>query len=395
MAPDLLPSIDVDAAASAPADTVLLDVREYEEWMSGHAPNAVHIAMSELADRIGELDRTRRTICICRSGNRSACHCLAARARLRRAQHDRRHVRMVQLRAPDGQSRRQPRRGDLSVSCALLASPLGLLIGISLGALGGGGSILAVPALVYAAGQSPKQATTTSLVLVALTALIGIALTGAGRVRFVAGTIFGLAGIGGSLLGSHWNKAADPDVLLLALSGLMLVAAYAMWRRASKATTPSPSAGNPSDDTHHDTPGTEPGAGDAAVTARHIDPGTIVKVVVAGTVVGLLTGFFGVGGGFVIVPALVLALGFTMAEAVGTSLLVITINSVVALSTRLQAGSIEWGTVIPFTIASMIGVVIGSRLASTRDSSSLQRWFVGLLVVVAVYTAVRSALALS
>ena len=72
MAPDLLPSIDVDAAASAPADTVLLDVREYEEWMSGHAPNAVHIAMSELADRIGELDRTRRTICICRSGNRSA-----------------------------------------------------------------------------------------------------------------------------------------------------------------------------------------------------------------------------------------------------------------------------------------------------------------------------------
>ena len=128
---------------------------------------------------------------------------------------------------------------------------------------------------------------------------------------------------------------------------------------------------------------------------RHIDPGTIVKVVVAGTVVGLLTGFFGVGGGFVIVPALVLALGFTMAEAVGTSLLVITINSVVALSTRLQAGSIEWGTVIPFTIASMIGVVIGSRLASTRDSSSLQRWFVGLLVVVAVYTAVRSALALS
>ena len=109
---------------------------------------------------------------------------------------------------------------------ALLASPLGLLIGISLGALGGGGSILAVPALVYAAGQSPKQATTTSLVLVALTALIGIAPHWrAGRVRFVAGTIFGLAGIGGSLLGSHWNKAADPDVLLLAFSGLMLVAA--------------------------------------------------------------------------------------------------------------------------------------------------------------------------
>ena len=121
---------------------------------------------------------------------------------------------------------------------------------------------------------------------------------------------------------------------------------------------------------------------------------TVLKVIVAGTIVGLLTGFFGVGGGFVIVPALVLALGFTMPEAIGTSLLVITINSAVALTTRLQAGSIEWATVIPFTIASLLGVIVGSRLASTRDSSSLQRWFVGLLVVVAVYTAVRSGLAL-
>jgi uncharacterized membrane protein YfcA len=76
-----------------------------------------------------------------------------------------------------------------------------------------------------------------------------------------------------------------------------------------------------------------------------VDAVTVVKVIVAGTVVGLLTGFFGVGGGFVIVPALVLALGFTMSEAVGTSLLVITINSVVALTTRLQSGSIEWATV--------------------------------------------------
>lgn len=266
----------------------------------------------------------------------------------------------------------------------LLASPLGLLIGVSLGALGGGGSILAVPALVYAAGQSPKHATTTSLVLVAVTALIGIVPHWrAGRVRLVAGTIFGLAGIGGSLLGSHWNKAADPDVLLLAFSGLMLVAAYAMWRRVSSTkAAPMPRS---------------VGAAVAtpAAATPHVDPMTILKVVVAGTAVGLLTGFFGVGGGFVIVPALVLALGFTMPEAVGTSLLVITINSVVALTTRLQPGSIEWATVIPFTIASLIGVVIGSRLASTHDSSSLQRWFVGLLVVVAVYTAVRSGIALS
>ena len=266
---------------------------------------------------------------------------------------------------------------------ALLASPLGFLIGISLGALGGGGSILAVPALVYAAGQTPKHATTTSLVLVAFTAMIGIIPHWrAGRVRLAPGVIFGLAGVGGSLLGSHWNKAADPNVLLILFSGLMLVAAYGMWRRVSttkKASVPK-----------------SVGATAAPVPPApvRVDPMTILKVVVAGTVVGLLTGFFGVGGGFVIVPALVLALGFSMPEAIGTSLLVITINSMVALTTRLHAGSVEWGTVIPFTIASLIGVVVGSRLASTRDSSSLQRWFVGLLVVVAVYTAVRSGLAL-
>ncbi len=267
---------------------------------------------------------------------------------------------------------------------ALLASPLGFLIGLSLGALGGGGSILAVPALVYAAGQTPKHATTTSLVLVAVTAVIGmVPHWRAGRVRFAAGAIFGLAGIGGSLLGSHWNKAANPDVLLLAFSGLMLVAAYGMWRRVTGApkTEMLQSVGAAAAPT-------------ASPTSVRIDPMTTLKVIVAGTIVGFLTGFFGVGGGFVIVPALVLALGFSMPEAIGTSLLVITINSAVALTTRLQAGAIEWGTVIPFTIASLLGVIVGSRLASTRDSSSLQRWFVGLLVIVAAYTAVRSGLAL-
>lgn len=271
---------------------------------------------------------------------------------------------------------------------ALLSSPLGFLIGVSLGALGGGGSILAVPALVYAAGQSPKHATTTSLLLVAITALIGIVPhLRAKRVRVVAGTVFGLAGVGGSLLGSHWNKAADPDVLLLAFSGLMLAAAFAMWRR-SRQPAPAPRIARSVGAAALPVP-----AG-LAPTHVHVDPVTALKVIVAGTLVGLLTGFFGVGGGFVIVPALVLALGFTMPEAVGTSLLVITINSVVAMATRLHGGAIEWGTVIPFTVASLVGVVVGSRLASTRDSSSLQRWFVGLLVLVALYTAGRSGLAL-
>lgn len=266
---------------------------------------------------------------------------------------------------------------------ALLASPLGLLIGVSLGALGGGGSILAVPALVYAAGQTPKHATTTSLVLVAVTALIGIIPQWrAHRVRFGAGAVFGLVGIAGSLIGSRWNQTANPDLLLLAFAGLMFVAATAMWRRSRRPA--SPTLGR----------SLSAAAAPAAALARPFDLASLLRVAAAGTVVGLLTGFFGVGGGFVIVPVLVLALGFTMPEAVGTSLLVITINSVVALSTRFQSGAIEWGTVIPFTIASIIGVVIGTRLASTKDSTALQRWFVVLLVAVAAYTAVQSALAL-
>lgn len=257
---------------------------------------------------------------------------------------------------------------------ALLASPLGFLIGLSLGALGGGGSILAVPALVYAAGQDPKSATTTSLVLVTITALIGIIPHWrAGRVRFAAGTVFGLAGVGGSLLGSAGNEAVDADVLLLAFSALMLVAAHAMWRRLATQT--------PTEVATH------------AVVVR-LDLATAVKVITAGSFIGLLTGFFGVGGGFVIVPALVLALGFTMPEAVGTSLLVIAVNSTVALATRLPGGSVEWGTVVPFTVASLIGVFVGSRLASTRDPSFLQKWFIGFLVVVAAYTATNSIIAL-
>jgi uncharacterized membrane protein YfcA len=271
---------------------------------------------------------------------------------------------------------------------AVLTSPLGFLIGLSLGALGGGGSILAVPALVYGAGQSARQATTTSLVLVGTVSLIGIIPHWrAGRVRFLPGLIFGLAGVGGSLLGSKWNKAVDPDVLLLAFSGLMLVAAAAMWRRASRTADaeaggpPLPAGPGPAPDT-------------LVLTKVAVEPMVVLKVAVAGTVVGLLTGFFGVGGGFVIVPALVLALGFTMPEAVGTSLLVIAINSAVALSTRLSGGSLDWSVIIPFMVTSLLGMRTGARLAGTRDPAELQRWFVFLLVAVALYTAGRSLVAI-
>lgn len=282
----------------------------------------------------------------------------------------------------------------------LFASPLGFLIGISLGALGGGGSILAVPALVYGAGQGAKAATTTSLLVVGLTALLGmVAHLRAGRVRVASGLVFGGVGIGGSLLGSYLNRSVDPNVLLLAFSGLMVLAAWRMWVQSRKAVpalaVAGAAVGGPAvGGAGMAAPGAPAMATEAVKPRPAIDAATVAKVIVAGSAVGFLTGFFGVGGGFVIVPALVLALRFPMPEAVGTSLLIIAVNSAFALSQRLQTTGIEWRVALPFLVAGMLGVSSGKRLADRLPAATLARWFVGLLVAVAAYTAIRSVLAL-
>ncbi len=297
---------------------------------------------------------------------------------------------------------------------ALLASPLGFLIGLSLGALGGGGSILAVPALVYVAGQSAKDATTTSLVVVGAISFGGMIVHWrAGRVKAGSGLLFGLAGVGGSLVGSELNRAINPQVLMLAFSGLMLVAA---WRMVASQRSKKVSSD------HEIAPGLEdsaPGAsglatGDSSGTGAVLAPArtqlsmaspevakarrgvgiTVLKVLVVGTVVGFMTGFFGVGGGFVVVPGLVLALGFDMPIAVGTSLLVIVVNSAEALATRLATTGIPWHVALPFTIAGLLGVQLGNRLAGKLSGPTLVRWFAGLLLALAAYTAIRSGLAL-
>lgn len=287
---------------------------------------------------------------------------------------------------------------------ALLASPLGFLIGVSLGALGGGGSILAVPALVYGAGQNPKEATTTSLLVVGTTAVGGmIAHLRAGHVRVVAGVLFGLVGIGGAMVGTRLNELVNEDVLLLAFAVLMVIAAWRMWvnqrspgagdedffpgdfEPEAGATTASPAA--PQSD-----------GGGVAVASRvrsAITPAVVVKVLVAGTVVGFITGFFGVGGGFVVVPALVLALDFDMPDAVGTSLLVISMNSAVALTTRLGTSSVDWGVALPFTVAGLLGVSVGKSLADRLPTTTLVRWFVALLLALAAYVGIQAVVALA
>ena len=272
---------------------------------------------------------------------------------------------------------------------ALLASPLGFLIGLSLGALGGGGSILAVPALVYAAGQSPRGATATSLVLVGTAALVGMGTHWrAGRVRVGTGIVFGLAGIGGSLAGSALNRRLDPNLLLLGFSGLVVIAAWRMLVGCPTCTKVGEAHALEDDDTARH------GAGIAMAVRSHVDAGQVTRVILAGTAVGFLTGLFGVGGGFVIVPALALVMRLPMPEAIGTSLLVIAINSAVALGSRIATTHIDWHITIPFTIAAVAGVTTGGRIADRLDAEKSLRWFAALLVAVAAYTAVRSITAL-
>lgn len=264
---------------------------------------------------------------------------------------------------------------------ALLASPLGFLIGLSLGAVGGGGSILAVPVLVYVAGEHPRAATTTSLVVVGAASLVG--LTGhwrAGRVRVGVGVAFGLAGIGGSILGAAVNRRLDPDVLLLAFAALTVFAAHRM-------LTACPTCTSVGEQRVLDGPV-------ATTTSVRPDTAVAVKVVAAGTVVGFFTGLFGVGGGFIIIPALTLLLGFAMPEAIGTSLLIIAVNCAVALAARVGSSGIDWAVTVPFAVAAVAGVLAGGSFAGRVRPATLLRWFAALLVVVAAYTAVRSAIAL-
>jgi len=283
----------------------------------------------------------------------------------------------------------------------LLTLPLGLFIGLTLGALGGGGSILAVPALVFVVGLGPKEAVTTSLVIVGVAALGGmVGHWRAGRVRVAAGLWLAVAGIAGSLLGTRLNGAVDPNVLLATFAGVMVVAAWRMWVTARRNARRKSGAGTATGPLVQSAATEAVVAGPSSALIVFTTPATgsrvttVTKVVVAGSVVGFMTGFFGVGGGFIIVPALVLALGFEMPVAVGTSLLVIAMNCGVALTSRLATTGIDWRVAVPFTITGLVGAALGNRLASRARTSTLLRWFAVLLVAVATYTLARSAASL-
>ncbi|WP_330317605.1 sulfite exporter TauE/SafE family protein [Streptomyces platensis] len=305
----------------------------------------------------------------------------------------------------------------MSVLVALAALPCGLLIGLLLGALGGGGSVLAVPALVYLLGQSPHEATAGALVVVTVGAVTGLLCHGrAGRVRWAAGAAFGALGTAGSYLGSRWSAALDPTVLMAAFAGLLLVVAAMLLlrgrgeRRAAAETRPlrDPREGT----SFRDAPEAVPlrGSGEGGSLAEptetaplrdtaalppsgkmngpdHPAPPRPVRFAVTASAVGLLTGFFGVGGGFVVVPALTLVLGLEMPVAIGTSLLVILINSLTALATRAGTGALDWPLLAGFAACAALGSHLGNRLTTRLRPQVLATAFACLVTVLAVVMA--------
>jgi uncharacterized membrane protein YfcA len=253
------------------------------------------------------------------------------------------------------------------VQTALLALPFGLAIGLSLGLVGGGGSILALPVLVYVLGEPVKSATTESLLIVGVTALLGsVDHARAGRVRPRTALAFGTAGIVGALAGTALNRAVGSRAILFAFALLLLVAAAAMLRGRGEPRRP-----------------------EIAPRGRDL----WLRVAPAGVVTGVLTGFFGVGGGFAIVPALTLLLALPLAAAVGTSLVVIAITSAGALAAHLGSGGVDWGIATAFTAAAVVGAFAGSRLGRRARPHRLAQAFAVLVAGVSTFLIAESVAA--
>ncbi|MFJ3334513.1 sulfite exporter TauE/SafE family protein [Streptomyces sp. NPDC086766] len=234
---------------------------------------------------------------------------------------------------------------------ALLA---GAVIGLALGGLGGGGSVLAVPALIYLLGFTPAAATTASLIIVTITsvtALVGHARDG--NVAWRTGLLFAAAGIVPAMLAGALSSHLPETVLTVAFAVIAALAALRMLRP------------------QHTVPSGQVHAGKAGA---------------AGAGLGAVTGFLGVGGGFLAVPALVSVLGLNMRRAVGTSLLVITINSLAALTARAGSGvELNWAVIAPFTAAAILGAWDGKRLSKKIKGKTLQRLFAYVLLAVAAF----------
>jgi uncharacterized membrane protein YfcA len=279
----------------------------------------------------------------------------------------------------------------------LIAITLGLLVGLSLGALGGGGSTLAVPVLVFVAGMQAQDATTASLLVVGVASAIGVVgHFRNGNVRLGAGIAFGIAGIAGSRIGTLVNRSLDENVLLLAFSVLIFFVAVRMYRSIAARRQLDGAVEDNGDGAAGPTEGSTLVVAKLVAkrkTSIDLSASALVKLAGAATAVGILTGLFGVGGGFAVVPALTLLLGFDAKEAIGTSLVVIAINASIALAMRSGSLGFDWALVLPFLATVTVGVLVGSAIAHRIKAESLTRSFAIMLGVVGVYTAASTLLA--
>jgi uncharacterized protein len=242
------------------------------------------------------------------------------------------------------------------VSALILALIAGAVVGLALGALGGGGSVLAVPALIYLLGFTPAAATTASLIIVTATSLTALyAHARTGNVRWKAGALFAAAGLlPAAAAGAAASRLPQP-VLTAAFAAIAALAAVKMLRPSQAS------------------------AGQMPV----VQPTRAART---GAGLGALTGLLGVGGGFLAVPALVTVLAFEMQAAVGTSLLVISANSMASLATRgATTAGIDWAVIGPFTGAAILGAWDGKRLAAKVTGTLLQRTFAVVLLAVAAF----------
>ncbi len=253
----------------------------------------------------------------------------------------------------------------------LLAIPFGLAIGVSIGMLGGGGSVLAVPVLVYVLGENVGEATTASLVVVIAASVAGgLGHARAGRVCWRHAGTFTAASIPGILAGTLAAAAVSGRVLLGAFALIMLAAAAATWRKAGSDQEGS---------------GNWEGGGTCP-------PLRLPRDLLAGVAVGFLTGFFGVGGGFLIVPTLAIALAFTMRTAVGTSLAIIAATSLLGLAVHLISGQeLDPGITVAMSGACIGGALAGASLGSRVPLRILGRGFAGMVVAVAAYLLISAA----
>lgn len=276
----------------------------------------------------------------------------------------------------------------------VLAAALGLLMGLVVGALGGGGGVLTVPLLVYVLGLTAQSATTSSIIIVGITALVGtLARLRGDRIDWRTGLTFGALGVPAAFLGTLLNRHVDQRVLLLAFAAVTVLAATAMLVNSrSGRRQPEKSAGEPLPSARPD------GSVSTAVrlpvrvpTRRRRLLVTATKIVLSGLVVGFMTGFLGVGGGFLVVPALVIILRMPMSYAVGTSLLIITLNAVSSMASRLGAPlDLDWRIVVPFTLLAVVGSFLGKRVADKLSGDTLTRSFAVMLILVGGFVAVQA-----